>query len=103
MPAIPVIFSYLATYLPMIFGFVQIAENATAAIQGKTGTQKLAAVTQAVVTAAPAIGQLIQADPAHSNHLNDYIEGSVALMKSLNASFPGQINAQASQQSASGA
>jgi len=86
----------------MIFGFVQIAENVTAGIAGKTGTQKLAAVTQAVVTAAPAIGQIIQANPDHSNHLTDYINGTVALMNSLNQSFPGQISQAAQQAAGSG-
>lgn len=100
------IFTLLMQYLPLVFGFVQTAETLTSAISGKTGPQKLAAVKAAVVGAVPAVGDLIQADPSHSNHLTDYINGTVELMKSLNASFPGQIApapTQASQQAASGA
>ncbi len=49
-----------------------------------SGSAKLAAVTSAVVQAAPALGSLIQANPDRSNHLQDYISGSVAVMNSLN-------------------
>jgi len=78
----------LSQYLPLIFGLAQVAENATANIAGKTGPQKQAAVISGLVAAAPAIGQMIQANPDHSNHLKDYINGTVALMNSLNQSFP---------------
>lgn len=80
----PAIFALFAQYAPLIFGFVQTAETVFSAFQGKTGPAKLAAVASAVVAASPAIGQLIQANPTNSNHLNDYINGSVELMKSMN-------------------
>lgn len=76
----------LLQYAPMIFGFIQTAETVGATLSTKaTGQAKLAAVVSAVTTAAPAIGAVVAASPDHSNHLNDYISGSVAIMNSLNA------------------
>lgn len=76
----------LLQYAPMIFGFIQTAETVGTTLATKaTGQAKLAAVVSAVTTSAPAIGALVAASPDHSNHLNDYISGSVAIMNSLNA------------------
>lgn len=92
----------LLQYAPLVFGFVSSAENFVTAIGTKaTGQEKLAAVTNAVVTAAPEIGNLIAADPSHSNHLTDYINGTVALMNSLNKSATGMAAAAQAQQAAS--
>jgi hypothetical protein len=76
----------LLQYSPMIFGLIQTAETVATTMATKpSGAAKLAAVTSAVVQSAPAIGALVQASPDHSNHLQDYISGSVAVMNSLNA------------------
>ena len=76
----------LLQYAPMIFGFMQTAETVGQTLATKpTGQAKLAAVTAAVVQSAPAIGALVAANPDHSNHLQDYISGSVTIMNSLNA------------------
>jgi len=81
------IFLAMMKYGPMLFSFIQSAQTFVTAVGTQaTGPAKLAAVTAAIVKAAPEIGALVQADPTHSNHLQDYINGSVALMKSLNAS-----------------
>ena len=76
----------LLQYMPMIMGLIQTAETVGATLSTKaTGQAKLAAVTAAVVQTAPAIGALVAANPDHSNHLQDYISGTVAVMKSLDA------------------
>ncbi len=76
----------LLQYAPMIMGFIQTAETVGNALSTKaSGPAKLAAVTSAVVAAAPAIGAVVAASPDHSNHLQDYISGTVQIMNSLNA------------------
>jgi len=76
----------LMQYMPLITGLVQTAETVGNAMATKaTGAQKLKAVTDAVVATAPAIGALVQASPEKSNHLQDYISGTVQVMNSLNA------------------
>jgi hypothetical protein len=75
----------LMQYAPMIFGLIQTADTVATTMASKpTGQAKLAAVTSAVVQAAPAIGSMIAANPDHSNHLNDYVSASVSVMNSLN-------------------
>ena len=84
----------LLQYAPMIFGFMQTAETVATTLATKpTGQAKLAAVTSAVVQAAPAIGAAIAANPDHSNHLQDYISGSVLIMNSLNTWAASQAKA----------
>lgn len=79
-------FLLLMQYAPLITGLINVAENVSANVAKKpTGQAKLAAVTSAVVQSAPAIGALIAANPEHSNHLENYISGSVAVINSLNA------------------
>lgn len=106
MPALLAIATFLGTvaqYAPLIFGFISTAENAaTAAGTVKAGPAKLAAVAKAVVAVAPDVAALIQANPDHSNHLNDYISASVGIVNDLNGWAATQI-AVNNQQAASGA